>query len=63
VGARTHQHTALRHSTWESRLNVKNVSIAGRGAPLGYETSRLSHFLDGGEVVSFTLPPAAIYAQ
>jgi hypothetical protein len=37
----------------------KAIPVTGRGGPLGYETSRLTHFLDnwlidGGEVVSLT---------
>jgi hypothetical protein len=47
-------------------MKSKAIPVTGRGAPLGYETSRLPHFLDnritdGGEVVSLTrhcaLPP------
>jgi hypothetical protein len=40
----------------------KAIPVTGRGGPCGWETSRLSHFLDkrftdGGEVVSLTCRP------
>jgi hypothetical protein len=44
----------------------KAIPVTGRGGPYGCETSRLPHFLDnrlsdGGDVVSFTRRPAALY--
>jgi hypothetical protein len=44
---------------YSSPQKGKFVPVTGRGGPYGYETSRLSHFLDsrltdGGELVSLT---------
>jgi hypothetical protein len=46
----------------------KAVHVTGRGGPLGCKKSRLPHFLDirltdGGEGVSFTRRPVAVYPQ
>jgi hypothetical protein len=46
----------------------KAIPVTGRGGPLGCETSRFPHFLDnqltdGGEVVSLTRRPTALYPQ
>jgi hypothetical protein len=45
-----------------SEENGKAIPVAGRGGPQGYETSRLTHFVDnqlivGGEVVSLRRRP------
>jgi hypothetical protein len=47
-------------------VKVKAILVTGRGEPQCCETSRLPHFLDsrltdGGEVVSLTRRPAALY--
>jgi hypothetical protein len=47
---------------------VKPIPVPGRGGPYGCERSRLPHFLDnqlreGGEAVSLTRRPAALYTQ
>jgi hypothetical protein len=44
------------------------IPVTGCGRPLGRETSRLPHFIDnrltdGGEFVSLTRLPAAVYPQ
>jgi hypothetical protein len=41
---------------------AKTISVTGSGGPLGFEISKLPHFLenrftDGGEVVSLTTQP------
>jgi hypothetical protein len=46
----------------------KAIPVTGRGGPEGCDTSRLPHLLDnrltdGGEVVSLTRRPAALYPQ
>jgi hypothetical protein len=46
----------------------KAIPVTGRGGPWGCETSSLPHFVDnritdGGEVVSLTRLPAALYTQ
>jgi hypothetical protein len=46
----------------------KAIPVTGRGGPSGCETQTLLHFLDnrltdGGEIVSLTRQPAALYPQ
>jgi hypothetical protein len=46
----------------------KAIAVTGSGGQQGSETSRLQHFpenrlTDGGEVVSLTRRPAALYPQ
>jgi hypothetical protein len=53
--------------TFKYKVKIcKAIPVTGRGGPLGCNTSRLPHFLDnrltdGGEVVSLTRRPAALY--
>jgi hypothetical protein len=49
------------------KVNVV-INVTGRGGPQGCGTSRISHFLDnqltdGGEFVSLTRRPTALYPQ
>jgi hypothetical protein len=50
------------------RVKGKVIPVTGRRGPYGCETSRILHFLDnrltdGGEVLSLTRRPAALYPQ
>jgi hypothetical protein len=50
------------------KKNCKAIPVTGHGYPYGCEMWRLPHFLDtlltdGGEVLSLTRRPGAIYAQ
>jgi hypothetical protein len=50
------------------KVKGKAIPVTSYGGPCGCETLRLAHFLDdqltdGGEVVSFTHQPAALYPQ
>jgi hypothetical protein len=52
---------------WDKKQG-KIIPVPGLGGPYSCETSRFPHFLDnrltgGGEVVSLTRRPAAVYAQ
>jgi hypothetical protein len=53
---------------YKGKKKGKVIPVTGRGDPKGFETSRFPHFLDnrltgGGEVVSHTRRPAALYLQ
>jgi hypothetical protein len=55
------QKTVLFITSYLYLINKEAVPVASRGSPLGFETSRLPHFLDnrlkdGDEVVSVTRP-------
>jgi hypothetical protein len=51
----------------DGKVKGKAIPVTGRGGTQDCKTSRLSHFLDnrltdGGEVVSLTRRPAALYS-
>jgi hypothetical protein len=54
------------YSSYTVKSRKKAIPVTGHGGPWGSETSRLLHFLDnrptdGGEVVSLTRRPGALY--